>query len=289
VSIRIGPLAVLLAQLGASPLWAGDYDVSGLTTLRDCTDCIRMRVLPIGRFMMGSPESETGRQSSEGPRHTVAIAKPFAISVYDVTVEDYAHFVDATGYAPPHARCNWRNPAFHGAPLNQTPNDPVVCVSWTDANEYTRWLSTRSGHTYRLPTEAEWEYAARAGSTSARYWGQNADANRANTGAETCCAPYTKGADRWLYTSPVGSFAPNRFGLFDMLGDVWQWTADCETETEPLSAGSTVRPGLAPCETHIARGGGWFHPPQLARSAARVADQTDLRVADIGFRVARTL
>jgi serine/threonine-protein kinase PpkA len=170
--------------------------------------------------------------------------------------------------------------------LQQAPDDPVVCVSWTDAMAYVRWFSVKSGYVYRLPTEAEWEYAARAGSSTARPWGADADSNRANTGADECCGPKTSGVDRWLYTSPVGSFPANDFGLSDMIGNVWQWTADCATEDYTTPAAAADSPA---CASHMVRGGGWFHPPAVARSASRAADDNDQRVADIGFRVARSL
>jgi formylglycine-generating enzyme required for sulfatase activity len=241
-------------------------------TFRDCPDCAVMAKIPAGRFQMGSPVGEPGRQDDEGTPRLVRIERPFALAVYDVTVAEYARFADATGYVPEHPRCDWRHPTSRGAPLNQTPQDPVVCVSWTDANAYIRWLSAKAGHAYRLPTEAEWEYAARAGSVTARPWGPDPDPARANTAiAEGAAVPVTKA--RWPYSSPVGSFPANRFGLFDMLGDVWQWTADCG----------------AACDRRVVRGGGWFHPPEAARSASRAADETDFRVSDIGFRVARSL
>jgi formylglycine-generating enzyme required for sulfatase activity len=229
-----------------------------------------MATIPAGRFRMGSPPDEPGRQADER-QHWVTIARPFAIAVYDVTRADYARFVEATGYAPANPRCDWRHPTSRGAPLDQTPDEPVVCVSWTDATAYAGWLSARTGHAYRLPTEAEWEYAARAGSTTARPWGREPDSERANT-APAEGAPPTGAKARWPYTSPVGSFPANRFGLFDMLGNVWQWTADCGTA----------------CDRHVVRGGGWFHPATAARSASRVADETDFRVTDIGFRLARS-
>lgn len=256
-------------------------------TFRDCPTCDLMTILPAGGFQMGSPEGEPGREPSEGPRHRASVAHAFALGVYDVTVTQYGRFVEATGYSPVNPRCNWRHPTAHGNPLNQTGDEPVVCVSWNDATAYVRWLSITTGHTYRLPTETEWEYAARAGSQSARPWGPDADPNRANTGAEACCGPRTSGGDRWLYTSPVGSFPPNAFGLFDMIGNVWQWTQDCGSADYAKPTAPPADPSS--CETRIARGGGWFHPPSMARSAARVADSADRRVADIGFRVARTM
>ena len=129
------------------------------------------------------------------------------------------------------------------------------------------------------------EYARFVDATGYAPVGANADANRANTGEDECCGPKAGGADRWLYTSPVGSFPANDFGLFDMIGNVWQWTADCATADYATPA----LPPNSPCASHMVRGGGWFHPPAVARSASRAADDNDQRVADIGFRVARSL
>jgi formylglycine-generating enzyme required for sulfatase activity len=266
---------LILAIVGASVFpgpWSATAAAARHRTFRDCSDCALMVSLPAARFLMGSPPSEPGRRDDEGPQRRVDIRHPFALAVYDVTRAEYARFVDATGYAPANPRCDWRHPTARGAPLNQQADEPVVCVSWTDANAYVRWLSARASHPYRLPTEAEWEYAARAGSASAHPWGPDADSTRANTAMVEGERP-SKAKARWPYTSPVGSYPPNRFGLFDMLGNVWQWTADC---------GQT-------CDRHVLRGGAWFQSPTLARSAARVEDETEFRVTDIGFRVARSL
>lgn len=284
---RLGSAALLVLMLLAGGCAPSHLRNRGSGTFRDCPTCEPMRVIPAGQFLMGSPENEPGRQPSEGPRHRVSIASAFAIGIHDVTVAEYRHFVEATAYAPRNRRCDWRHPTAHGKPMKQTPEDPVVCVSWNDARAYAKWLSHASGHTYRLPTEAEWEYAARAGSTSARPWGPDSDPNRANIGTQTCCGPRVSGGDRWAYTSPVGSFPPNAFGLFDMIGDVWQWTLDC-------GSADYSRPAAPPsdrmaCATHVVRGGGWFHPPEMARSAARAADDSNLRAADIGFRVVRAV
>jgi formylglycine-generating enzyme required for sulfatase activity len=277
--VRFSALVVLLI---IAMLWTvRAMRAQAAATFRDCADCPLVTTIPSGRFRMGSPYDEPGRQENEVPPHWIRIARSFALGVYDVTRADYARFVEAAGYAPPNPRCDWRHPTFRGASLDQTPKEPVVCVSWSDANAYMRWLSAKAGHAYRLPSETEWEYAARAGTTTARPWGPDADPQRANTAiAEGGEASDAK--RRWHYTSPVGSYPPNRFGLFDMLGNVWQWTADCGT------AGDTTGPH-EPCPNHVVRGGGWFHPPATARSAARAADETDFRVTDIGFRVARSL
>jgi formylglycine-generating enzyme required for sulfatase activity len=235
---------------------------------------------------MGSPADERGRQAGESLPRAVSIDRSFAIAVYDTTRAEFSRFVNATGYRGKKRRCDWKAPTSRGVALNQTPRDPVVCVSWADASAYVAWLAARTGRPYRLPTEAEWEYAARAGSTSARPWGEAANSNHANTGAEICCGPAIAGHDRWLYTSPVGSFPANRFGLFDMIGNVWQWTADCGDDASDRTAGSAP---AGVCHTRVVRGGGWFHAAAMARSASRAADVPDLTVADIGFRVALSL
>ena len=116
---------------------------------------------------------------------------------------------------------------------------------------------------------------------TARPWGEAPNPNRANVGADVCCRPHVAGADRWLYTSPVGAFPPNGFGLFDMVGNVWQWTQTCAEARAPA--------GLQDCLGRVVRGGGWFHPPAASRSASRAADDSTRRVADIGFRVASSL
>lgn len=283
---RLGSAALLVLVLVLAGCAPSRLAIRESRIFQDCPTCDPMRSIPAGQFLMGSPENEAGRQSSEGPLHRVSIPHPFAIGIHDVTVAEYRRFIEATGYAPANPRCNWRNPSAHGTRIAQTPEDPVVCVSWDDAQAYLKWLSEAGGHPYRLPAEAEWEYAARAGSTAARPWGADSDPNHANTGAETCCGPWVGEGDHWLYTSPVGSFPPNAFGLFDMIGNVWQWTLDCGSADYRHPAAPLPDP--MSCATHIVRGGGWFHPPELARSAARAADDGNLRVADIGFRVARS-
>ena len=250
----------------------------------DCADCPQMIVVPAGTFLMGSPETEKGRGPEEGPQHHVTIPHAFALGRFDVTRDQYAVFARATG-ASADAKCDWRNPKFRGAPFTQTGNDPAVCVNWAEANAYTSWLSRKTGRRYFLPSEAEWEYAARAGSTTARPWGETISHEEANYGADVCCGPLALGRDRWLTTSPVGSFPPNPFGFADVIGNVWQWTADCgEDYARTPRDGSAATSG--DCTKHIVRGGGWFHGPDAARSATRVADDASRRAADIGFRVA---
>ena len=250
----------------------------------DCADCPRMIVVPAGSFVMGSPETEKERDTAEGPAHRVTLARPFAIGRSDVTRNQYAAFARETAVNA-NSKCDWRDPHVQGSSIAQSGSDPVVCVAWSNAEAYTAWLSRKTGRHYFLPSEAEWEYTARAGTSTARPWGDGITHDDANYGADKCCGPAASGRDKWLYTSPVGSFPPNAFGLSDMIGNVWQWTADCAEDYA-----RTPRDGKAAtsgdCTKRIVRGGGWFHGPVAARSASRVADDSNRRAADIGFRVA---
>lgn len=279
--VRLAPLFIAIALAGSSPASA--------RTFRDCAGCPLMRQLPAGEFLMGSPSEEGGRNPAEGPRHEVRIPRPFAIGVYDVTRAQFAAFARETGYAGD-PKCDWRSPKAHGQPINQSDHDPVVCVGFSDAEAYATWLSRKTGRRYRLPSEAEWEYAARAGSSSARFWGAQDSRNFANYGSDQCCAAVQSGRDRWLYTSPGGAFPANAFGLYDMLGNVWQRTEDCGHEDykgAPRDGPAWTTGG--DCSTRIVRGGAWFSPLDQLRFAVRAADPANFRKNDIGFRVARSL
>lgn len=275
-------LPVILATIAL----ANSAPVTG-TSFRDCADCPLMRVLPAGRFMMGSSQSEEDYDPSEAPQHEVTIRHSFAIGIYDVTRAQFASFVRATAYASD-PKCDWRSPKARGQPINQGDRDPVVCVSWNDARAYARWLSARTGHLYRLPSESEWEYAARAGSKAARPWEKASARELANYGSDQCCAAFVGGRDRWLYTSPVGSFPPNAFGLYDMLGDVWQRTEDCGHENysnSPEDGSAWVSGG--DCSKRIVRGGAWLVSLDQLRVTARASDPAGFRISDIGFRLVR--
>lgn len=168
----------------------------------------------------------------------------------------------------------------------------MVCISWNNAQAYLQWLSRRTGRSYRLPTEAEWEYTARAGTTLAYPWGDVASNDRANYGAETCCTSATAGADRRLCTSPVRSFPPNAIGLYDMIGNVWQWTRDCYVDTLADRPSSSAAVSKDDCRFRVARGGTWGDTPALIRSSARNYAPpprmivADCRSAGFGLRVA---
>lgn len=288
---------------------------------RDCPDCPEMVVIPAGSFMMGSPASEPGRNDREEPQRRVSI-RQLAVGKFDVTRGQWAAFVSATN-RDTHVGCAWTGRSGIEPPWAMDPdgswrslgfpqddNHPVVCVSWNDAQDYVRWLSQRTGRKYRLLTEAEWEYAARAGTTTPYPWGSSASHEYANYGADDCCSGLASGRDQWVNTSPVGSFPPNAFGLFDMHGNVLQYVQDCFASSysglpTDGSAFETVVPlktapyswmtGTSSCSYRMVRGGDSGDPPRMIRSASRnfapsrgtTLDQ--YRSGGVGFRVARTL
>ncbi|HXZ93104.1 MAG TPA: formylglycine-generating enzyme family protein [Burkholderiales bacterium] len=284
-------LAIQLAACAAGSV----ADIPPGATFRDCDHCPEMVVVPAGSFLMGSPPTEAGRFPDESPQHRVTFAREFAVGKFPVTRAEYARFVQESGYrAGPGClirkfggwiddpRADWRTPGFA-----QTARDPVVCMNVDDAMAYTAWLSRKTGYAYRLLAEAEWEYAARAGSSGAYPWGAEANHDRANFGAEPCCEPATEGRDRWLHTSPAGSFPPNAFGLYDMHGNAWQWTQDCwyrNYDGAPTDGSARVS---GSCVDHVLRGGSWNCSAATVRSAEREVHDASGRYAVVGFRVAR--
>ena len=285
-------LALLLAVLAT--VAAAAAEPPSARVFRECPDCPELVVIPGGSFMMGSPPGEPGRYDSEGPRHRVTVHS-FALGRHDVTIREFRTFLEETGYQP--APCDtilglsWKSPGRGLAyPPNITdPSDwPAVCVGWDDIQAYVDWLNRKVGHgePYRLPSEAEWEYAARAGSVTSRWWGDGIGTGNANCNG---CG------SRWdnVLFAPVDSFGPNPFGLDDMLGNVWQWTADCWHENY-MGAPTDERPWIGPgCRRHVLRGGSWSNLPVFVRSAARIAspvpgEQSDY-AGDSGFRLARTI
>ncbi len=260
--------AVALVVILASPVAAEERKPG--SAFRDCDTCPEMVVIPAGSFMMGSPSDEAGRQTHEGPRHRVRV-KSFAIGKYEVTFAEWDVCVAAggcTGYRPEDRR--WGRG-----------RQPVIYVSWKDAQAYVSWLSQKTGKRYRLPSEAEWEYAARAGTASARYWGAGLGRNNAN--CHGC-------GSRWddKQTAPVGSFRPNRFGLRDVLGNVSEWVEDCwsKRHSGAPSDGRAWKTGN--CKMGVLRGGSWKNFPKSVRSAYRDRFLVSFRNYYVGFRIART-
>ena len=264
------------AGAGAPGGQPGGADLTPGTKFRDCNTCPQMVVVPAGTFTMGSPASEEGRYDKEGPRHSVTIPAPFAVGVYEVTFAEWDTCVRAGG-------CGGYAPADEGWGRGSR---PVINVSWDDAQAYVSWLSQQTGARYRLLSEAEWEYVARAGSRTARYWGESESGQCRYANGHDDDAPCSDGYE---YTAPVGSFAPNVFGLYDVLGNVWEWTQDCwnRSYAGAPADGSAWQSG--DCGDRVLRGGSWFSYPRLLRSAYRLWSPTVFRNYLNGFRVARTL
>ncbi len=268
-------------------------------TFRECPGCPQMVGVPAGKFLMGSSAHEPGRFDSEGPQHVVTV-KAFALGQFDVTSEEFLAFLRASRYQP--APCNpllglgWKvagRDLAYPPSQDEPPRWPAVCLSWKDAQAYIGWLNaqvkaahpvlaSRNGP-YRLPTEAEWEYAARAGSNTARWWGEEIGAANAN-----CNGCGSEWDNRVL--APVDAFAPNPFGFYGMLGNAWQWTQDC---WHPSYAGAPPD-GSAwleqNCAKHVLRGGAWNNVPIFVRAASRNGGDGDYDYSSLaGFRVARDL
>jgi formylglycine-generating enzyme required for sulfatase activity len=249
--------------------------------------------LPAGELQMGSPPEEADRNPDE-QLHVVQISKPFAVGETEVTLGYYRQFVEATGYRPaagsgtPCLRpdkdwqqlvedwsLSWESPGYE-----VTDRYPVTCVSWLDARAFARWLSEQTGYRYRLPTELEWEYAARAGTSSSRFWGDDPKAGCRNANTADC-------DDNYTYAAPAGTFPPNAFGLRDMLGNLAEWT--CSEYGKGYRGAETECSDETAAGPRVFRGGSWLDAPQLVRSAARDGAPPKLRLNTVGFRLVRTL
>jgi formylglycine-generating enzyme required for sulfatase activity len=276
-------------------------------SFKDCTVCPEMVALPAGEFMMGSPKDERGREVTEALPRRVVIKAPIAIGKFEVTVDQFSTFLAETGTAeqklcrpvigsngrsfvsgPPES--SFREPGFA-----VTGAHPAVCISWYEARAYVDWLSRRTGKPYRLPTEAEWEYAARAGTQTMYSFGND----------ETLLCAYARFADRgspfpWgdacrsdittYGPIPVGQLKPNPWGIFDMHGNAWEWVEDCWTPNAsdiPADGSAFSAPGT--CETRVNRGGGWAISANRQRSATRVRREPAFYENHVGFRVALSL
>lgn len=241
------------------------------SAFRDCGYCPYMVIIPAGEFQMGSPPTEAGRERNEGPRHKVVIAKSFAVGTYEITFEEWDACVTAGG-------CNGYRPFDYGWGRN---GRPLVDVSWFDAQAYIKWLSHKTAKHYRLLTEAEWEYAARAGSSARYAWGDEAGQNHANCRS---CGSEWDGKQ----TALTGIFEPNAFGLYDMHGNVWEWVAD-NYHSNYRNAPADWRVWRGGEAMRVLRGGSWSNDAEEMRAASRVASAADGRGENGGFRVARDL
>jgi formylglycine-generating enzyme required for sulfatase activity len=291
------PAQPAVGIFGVNPLSAAqERGLQLKQTFKECDACPEMVVSPAGSFTMGSPASEPQRDSDEGPQRRVTLSRQFAVGMFAVTVNQFAAFVQETGYDTG-SECytydgakwekqsgrSWRNPGFA-----QSDSHPAVCINWDDAKAYVVWLSRKSGKTYRLLSEAEREYVARAGTTTPFWWGSTASTSQANYNGNYTYGSGSKGEYR-LLTVPVDSFQPNPWGLYQVHGNVWEWVEDCykNSYAGAPTDGSVLT--ARDCSRRVLRGGSWYDYPRYLRSANRDKDSPGLRSLYFGFRVARTL
>jgi formylglycine-generating enzyme required for sulfatase activity len=285
---RTGKLLVgVVTMIFPSPSWAADFNVMHLgapttddrmviaaepgSDFKDCDNgCPTMVLLPRGNFVMGSREDDSDLDASEHPPHEVTLAKSFAVSRFEVTFEDWDACVAA-------GACEGVADSWGRGKM------PVINVSWREAKQYVIWLSRSTGKEYRLLSEAEWEYAARAGTTTRYSWGP--DAGKGNANCDGC-------GSRWdrQQTAPVGSFKSNAFGLYDMHGNVWEWVEDVwhSNYRGAPADGSPWLEGGDP-SFRVIRGGSWRNETNLIEAAVRVERNVNVAFDTLGFRVARSL
>jgi formylglycine-generating enzyme required for sulfatase activity/predicted Ser/Thr protein kinase len=269
---------------------------------RDCPICPLMKALPPGEFVQGAAQSQADATPIEKPQHPVRIGYPLGVGVYEITVGEFREFANAThhksagcevydGTWKASSELNWNNVGY-----TQTATHPVACVSWRDAREYAAWLSNKTGQRYRLPSDSEWEYAARAGSAAPRPWNANVAAacTDANVADQTAAQQYPGWkvhpcSDGYIYSSPVGSFQPNEFGLYDMLGNVFEWVQDCwhaDYRGAPTDGSAWLS---GDCSQRDMRGGSWFTAPALVSASARNRFEDTYRSNSVGFRLVREI
>ncbi len=283
--------------------------------IRDCETCPELIVLPPGIFVLGAEQDEGTRwgmlermSANEGPRVEITISQSFAVGRTEVTRGEYSEFIEETGYkAKPgcfhltsagwsvRPKLSWKDPGF-----DVTDDHPIACVRRTAALAYIEWLSEKTGQPYRLPSEAEFEYAARGGATSddqATFWGEDwSQACTYQNGADLTFVPrvsdipygqYAECDDGYAFTSPVASFEPNAWGLFDMGGNVSEWTADCYQDSHEKIPTDGSAYSKRQCRAWVAKGGSWAGFPGLLRPATRLRILATTVGTGFGFRVAR--
>jgi formylglycine-generating enzyme required for sulfatase activity len=243
--------------------------------LKDGSEGPEMVVIPPGSYLMGSPDSDNKAEPYEKPQHRVTIGRPFAIGRYPVTFDEYDRYCLATARNMPKDRGWGRG------------RRPVINVTWRDAVAYCAWLAEQTGRRYRLPTEAEWEYAARAGTTTPYWWGTEVGQGNANCDG---------GGTQWdnKQTTPVGSFQPNTFGLYDTTGNVWEWVQDVWHDDyygAPDDGNEWIAEHEDICETacRVCRGSSWGYDPKDARVSSRDWNDPDFSFRNNGVQLARDL
>ena len=290
-STRSGlPLALALVFVMCSPALLAQ-DLTPGSVFRDCPQCPEMVVIPAGEFVMGSPKSESGH-TDEKPQHTVKFAKLFAVGRFEVTFEQW----DACTAA---GRCPTADDDGYGRA-----SYPAINVSWVDAQGYVAWLREKTGQPYRLLSEAQFEYAARAGTTTPWFWGPEEDSYGSKKACEYANTHDEAGKDAhpmyvWSHhqcndgyaeNAPTGKYKPNAWGLYDMLGNVREWVEDChQVGYEGAPADGSARAHSGACEKRVVRGGAWIDGASTARAAYRYAEAESFRNYQVGFRVVRAL
>jgi formylglycine-generating enzyme required for sulfatase activity len=291
VQAVFGVLLLLLAMMGGAWLyrdellkqyyWRAFMGPSVLTAeqeralstggeFKECAKgCPSMVMVPAGRFLMGAPGGQG--QDYEKPQHLVTIVQPFAVSKFEVTYDDWQACVD-------YGECR----ALGSTPHSERSRQPVASVTWDQATRYAAWLSSMSGKTYRLLSEAEWEYAARAGTQTTYSWGN--EIGRGNANCNGC-------GSRWdnREAAPVGSFSPNAFGLYDMHGNVAEWVEDCGNNDYHGAPQDGSAWATGQCDMRVLRGGSWLNEPRIIASASRISSVPSMAYQHLGFRIARTL
>ena len=272
-------LALIIAAMACSFYSRNAESAKPGQKLQDCPECPEMVVVPPGSFRMGSPANEHGRDDDEGPVHKVTIDYMFAVGVYEVTFSEWDYCVEQGG-------CHGYHPYGDGwGRLDR----PVIDISWEHAKAYVKWLSRETGKPYRLLTEAEWEYAARAGTATPFHFGNTISTDQANYDGRSVYGSGKKGKYRQR-TIPVGSFPANKFGLHDVHGNVWEWVEDCWHDNyKGASTDGSAWIAGGNCSKRVFRGGSWFSGPRGLRSADRDWIFADSRDSSLGFRVALTL
>jgi formylglycine-generating enzyme required for sulfatase activity len=255
IAVMMPPATLSTPKKKTTEPTAGTFMTPG-KVFRDCADCPEMVVIPSGSFKMGLYEGDEDNQGNEGPVHKVTVSKEFAVGKYEVTQAQWQAVMG-------------NNPSkFKGA------NSPVETVNWNDIKNFVRRLSAKTGKQYRLLSESEWEYAARASTTTKYHWGYTFSSSKANNGDST---------------KTVGSYAANSFGLHDLLGNVWEWVEDCDNFDYDDGPSTEAPRTTGDCSKRILRGGSHHSSPWSMRTTSRVAKTTDIRSDYFGFRIARTL
>jgi formylglycine-generating enzyme required for sulfatase activity len=273
-------------------------------TFRDCPNCPEMVVVPAGKFMMGSPNDEVGRFDNEGPQHEVRIAGAFAVGKFEVTRDEFEAFVNDSGYdagsrcwTDENKKAGWRSGrSFLNPGYAQPGNGPAACINWNDAKAYAAWLAHKTGKGYRLLSEAEWEYAARAGSTLKFIKARTEDELCQYANGPDLTAKKTNRdwkvpncTDGYVFAAPVGGYAPNDFGLYDMQGNLWEWVGDCFHNNYKGAPSDGSAWTSDDCAKPVGRGAAWNNMPRSLRAAMRGSAPLKDRDSANGLRVARTL